>query len=136
LFRSLAATADVGKLSPAAVVLLAEAVGGEDGVALLRRARFEHRSDFWVCFTLGNLLNTKKDLAGAEEAFWAALAARPDSLMALNNLGTVLLDRKDLAGAEKALRTALRLDPAFAKAHLNLGIVLHDLKDLAGAEAA
>jgi Flp pilus assembly protein TadD len=132
--KRLAAEADVGSLTPASVVLLAEAVGGAEAVAFLRRARIEHRSDFWLTFILSNKLKDTRDLAGAEEALWAALTARPDSLMALNNLGFVLRLRKNLPEAEKVLRSALRLEPDFVYAHTNLGLVLQDQGDLAKAE--
>jgi serine/threonine protein kinase/tetratricopeptide (TPR) repeat protein len=131
------AAADVEALSPSAVVVLAEAVGGKESVALLRRARLEHRSDFWVSFTLANMLAAGwGTLAEAEEAYWAALAVRPDSVMALINLEGVLLRRKDLVGAEKACRYALRLDPGFAMALNNLGKIRSDKGDLSEAEEA
>jgi tetratricopeptide (TPR) repeat protein len=78
-----------------------------------------------VAFTLAIALwGGPADLAGAEGAYWAALAARPDSVVALTNLGLLLLKREDFPGAEKAFREAIRLQPGSAKAYYNLGNVL------------
>ncbi len=136
--KELARQADPGKLSASAVVLLAEAVGGGESIELLRRARLAHRSDFWVAFTLGNKLtrHRRADLAGREQAFWAALAVRPDSVFALYTLGLLLHERKDLVGAEQVYRLALvpAGDSWAAPIHHGLGNVLLDRKDWAGAE--
>jgi tetratricopeptide (TPR) repeat protein len=85
---------------------------------------------------LGNLLNARGDLAGAEAAFRQAIRLDPGFAFAHNNLGFLLRARGDLAGAEAAFRQALRLDPGYAPAHNHLGLVLQQKGDMDGAVAA
>jgi tetratricopeptide (TPR) repeat protein len=116
---------------------------GDKGLALalLRAAQASYPDDFWLNIALGNML---RDLKGQqpellEEAlgfYRAALALRPRSAPAHNNLGLALYYKKDLAGAIASYDKALALDPHNAKTHFNLGLALYDQKDLAGAIAS
>ncbi len=74
----------------------------------------------------------------AERVGWyrAALAVRPRSVAAWNNLGYTLHDLGQLPAAVTAYREAVRIDPAFAAAYSNLGVTLRDAKDAPGALAA
>jgi serine/threonine-protein kinase len=110
-------------------VLTAEALSGE------------LPADFWVHIALGGLLAKRgKQVPAAvlEERVGhlrAAVAARPQSDPAHNNLGVALKDKGDLAGAIAAYRQALKLDPKDPLAHTNLGNALAKQGDVKGAIA-
>jgi len=105
-------------------------VQGGDAAEVLRRALLYHSRDFWLFFELGNRAKDPVERLGC---FQAALAVRPQSSTAHNNLGAALYDKKDLEGAISHSRKAIQLDPNFAFAHHNLGSALRDKMDLAGA---
>ena len=96
----------------------------------------------WNCVcpahtNLGIVLFRRGDLAGAEAAYRAAIAADPARcLQPRCNLACILQGRGDLAGAEAAYRAALAADPRYAPAHYNLGVLLRQRGDEAGEEAA
>jgi eukaryotic-like serine/threonine-protein kinase len=112
-----------------------------EAAALLRQARRQHPADFWLHFDLGNSLLSNPshpDPATLDEAaggFWAAIALRPDNVVAHNNLGNVLRDKGNLDSAAVCIRKAIELDPKFADAHCSLGNVLWDKGDQDGAVA-
>src|SRR5438045_1720900 len=76
------------------------------GAALLRRALLLYPQDFWLHFTLGNIVADPGEKVGWNRA---ALAVRPDSTPAYNNLGIALQDMKDLDGAIQHYRKAIAL---------------------------
>ena len=77
----------------------------------------------------------KGDLARAERAFRAAIAADPDSALAHNNLGVVLRAQGRLPEAIGAYREAVRLQPEYADALGNLGSALaHQGRDREAVE--
>jgi tetratricopeptide (TPR) repeat protein len=133
-------------LPPTSICLLAKALRmsglPEEAVALLRQARDRYPDDFWVHFELGSSLIEKKDWSAVDSeeqvGCWrAALALRPDSAAAHNNLGAVLRDgKKDLDSAIREYRRALDLDPKYTPAHNNLGLALCAKQDLDGAIVA
>jgi tetratricopeptide (TPR) repeat protein len=85
---------------------------------------------------LGEVLWMEKDWSKALSEFQAAVACRPNSASALNNLGAALLYYKhDLENAMKELRAAIATKPGFAMAHLNLGRALAAKRDFASAES-
>jgi serine/threonine-protein kinase len=143
--RELARQADVGELTPAALVALALAleVGTREAEDLLRRAQGRSPGDFWLNFYLAIALERGADRGGPRDLgshravgyYRACLAARPQASIVYNNLGGSLHDLKDLAGAADAYRRALAIDPRLAKARLNLGNVVRDTGDMAGAAA-
>jgi Tfp pilus assembly protein PilF len=85
---------------------------------------------------MGDVLRLRGDMAGAEAAYRAAIAAGPQHAKAHSNLGVILSGRGDKAGAEAAYRASIAADPQCADAHFNLGILLKQRGDLAGEEAA
>jgi tetratricopeptide (TPR) repeat protein len=60
----------------------------------------------------------------------AAVALRPDSAAAWNNLGIAQRDRGEFELAAECFRTALRHAPEYDWAHNNLGVALRDLGKL------
>ena len=91
-------------------VALAQAVGGPEGVNLLRQAQERHPGDFWVHFTLANLLQGVEPDRAEEEAlgcYRVALALRPGSFVVLNNLAELLRSTNRTAEAELLCRRAL-----------------------------
>jgi tetratricopeptide (TPR) repeat protein len=131
-----------------ASLLVREGRKGE-AADLLRRAQLLHPRDFWIPFSLGNLLNRSNllnDLSGpppgaaelveAAGCYRTALAIRPESHAGLNNLGIVLCDQGKFPEAIAACQEAIRLKPDFAEAHNSLGLALLDQGKLAEAAAA
>jgi tetratricopeptide (TPR) repeat protein/tRNA A-37 threonylcarbamoyl transferase component Bud32 len=120
-------------------------------MALLRRAQQLHPQDFWVNFDLalclcesvfprGRAARTAyaEELPAVNEAIrfsTAALAVRPQSPGAHNNLGNALKARGDVDGAIACYTKALHLDPKDANAHTNLGSALQARGDVDGAIA-
>jgi serine/threonine-protein kinase len=90
-----------------------------EGLAWRRRAQAAHPTDFWLALELATTYLRAKS-PKAESAYRTALAIRPTSIAAWNNLGSVLRRQKDQQGAEDCFRKMLDLDPksAFAWTHL------------------
>jgi len=110
-----------------------------DAVPLLERVQSEHPDDFWANFALADALVGKAP-ARAARYYQAALALRPDSATAANNLGRCLAVAGSPLEALPHLERAVRIDPQFGLAHSNLGNVLtmlgrHDEAIAAGLEA-
>jgi tetratricopeptide (TPR) repeat protein/tRNA A-37 threonylcarbamoyl transferase component Bud32 len=106
-----------------------------DAAGWLRQAQTQHPADFWLNYDLARAL-AKVETGEAAGYFRAALAVRPQSTAAWNNLGVALHAQKKLAEAEDAYRHALKIDPQSALAWTNLGIARRDQKQLAEAVAA
>src|SRR5262249_18035070 len=130
--KQLAAAADVAGQSPQILLLLAAQLKNTGAMAdpLVRKALLHHPTDFWLHFSLGNVTTDPPERIGC---YQAALAVRPGSAPAHNNLGLVLYDKGDLDGAVTHFHKAIQLNVQSAKAHYNLGIVLHAKEDLDGA---
>jgi serine/threonine protein kinase/Flp pilus assembly protein TadD len=103
-----------------------------DSVPLLKAAQTRHPGDFWLNFYLGWDLSHKEDNE-AVGYYRAALALRPESGPAHNNLGGTLRRSKRVDEAIHEFRTAIALDPNGAAAHTNLGIALMQKHQLDGA---
>ncbi|MFO0879858.1 MAG: tetratricopeptide repeat protein [Gemmataceae bacterium] len=91
---------------------------------LLEQAQRRAPGDFWINLELASALRAAGKAAEEMQFARAAVALRPDSTAALNNLGCALLERRHLDEAADTLRRAIVLDP---RAHLlvrNLGRVL------------
>jgi eukaryotic-like serine/threonine-protein kinase len=126
--RALAGKVELRAHSPQILVALARRLPKKaEGAMLLRTALADHPRDFWIIFYLGDLLT---DPAEREGCYRVALAIRPLSSPAHNNLGNALLDKKDVEGAIKHYRKALDINPRLAQAYCNLGIACRDKKDL------
>ncbi len=107
----------------------------EEAVAAYRRAVALRPEFFEAWANLGNLLETRREFAGAEEAYRRAEQLRPGVAPVQNGLGMCLLAREDLAGAAQAFGRAVQADPAFATAHNNLGHTLGKLRQVDAAIA-
>jgi tetratricopeptide (TPR) repeat protein len=124
-------------VSPQLLGLLGNVLPRKSALRLtwLRQAQARFRGDFWLNFHLALALR-ETDLVEAAGFYRVALALRPRSSAAFNNLGAVLRDQKRLPEAIDALRQAVALDPKHALAHYNLGNALLDQRKLPEAEAA
>jgi eukaryotic-like serine/threonine-protein kinase len=89
----------------------------------LRLVQREHPDDFWANFKLGIPL-VKWNPGQAAGYFRAALAARPTSVAAHNNLGLALRDSGQIEEAIRCFERALRIDPTEPLLHNNLGVSL------------
>jgi tetratricopeptide (TPR) repeat protein len=89
----------------------------------LRQAQAEHQADFWINFYLAYTL-TDLGPSYRDEAvsfLRAALAVRPQSTAALNNLGLALHELGKFDEAIAHYRKAIELDGKFVRAYTNLG---------------
>jgi Tfp pilus assembly protein PilF len=89
-------------------------------VTLFTRALELDSQNFLARVGLGNAWRQRGEMAAAEEHFRAAVAIRPESPGAHNNLGLVLAERGAWEEAEKHFLMALALDPGLAMARDNL----------------
>ncbi len=126
---------DVAEQSPQILVLLAWRMRtvGVDSTPFLLRVQRRYPSDYWVNLTLGD---HARDLNVRIAFDRAALAIRPESIAAWNNLGSTYFSTKDFDGAIDAFRQALAINPEFAFAQHNLGNALAANGDMDGAMAA
>jgi serine/threonine protein kinase len=139
--RALLGQIEEENLAPATVVFLSTLLGVRtpEGQKLLKRARERHPDDFWLNFTLGNALmvpTEARDRNEQEEAigyYRTALAVKPGSSVARNNLGGTLKAKGDVEGAIHSYKEAIRLDPKLAWTHNNLGNALKAKGDMEGA---
>jgi tetratricopeptide (TPR) repeat protein/tRNA A-37 threonylcarbamoyl transferase component Bud32 len=114
------------ELSPQLAVALARRaqLGRVDSVQFLVATQMHFPQDFWVNFQLGAALSQFQRWEEALGYCRAALALRPDSSIAQNNVGAVLdaLGRRD--DALRYLHESLRLEPNNPWADATLGNVL------------
>jgi serine/threonine-protein kinase len=126
----------LAQLSPQMLALVGNLLPADkEGEEWLRRVQAAHPTDFWLCFSLAQELHTAKS-AEAIGYYRAALAVRPQSAGAWNNLGIALRDQKDLAGSLYAFEKVVAINPEDASAWMNLGNSRRDQTDLLGALAA
>jgi tetratricopeptide (TPR) repeat protein len=138
--RALASQADALQ-QPARFVSV---IGGRDSISHARREqilRTVHQAqpqNFIVLIRLGLLHKIGHAEGAATGAGWyrAALAVRPTSVIAWNNLGLALKDAGDTPGSIAAFKECIRLDPKYTRAYSNLGYTLRESGDAAGAIAA
>jgi tetratricopeptide (TPR) repeat protein len=127
----------LARLSPQMLYLVANLLPEPNKVVWLRLGQGLHPTDFWFNFQLAAALNnTKKQWSESPGFFRVALAIRPNSAAAWDNLGRALFNQRDLEGAIAALKKALDLDPKSTRVWNNLGSALREKKDLDGALAA
>jgi serine/threonine protein kinase/Tfp pilus assembly protein PilF len=109
----------------------------DEAVALLRWARGQYPTDFWIALGLGSVLETQgaspADLEERIGCCRVAVALRPDAYAARVNLGIALHKKQQLDDAIAEFKKAIELDPKFAEAHNNLGLALRDKKQLDAA---
>jgi serine/threonine-protein kinase len=124
----LAAEAPVGELSPQLLTMLGQLLSdppGADAERLLRRAQRRYPQDFWLNYQLANLLYGRQKFEQAVGFFRAALARRPQSAGAHNNLGVVQKRLGNRAEAIDHFRQAVRLNAKLAEAYVNLAKTLY-----------
>jgi tetratricopeptide (TPR) repeat protein len=131
-----ASEAPVASVTPG----LAAAVGGflrtdGHGETLLRNAQAMNPGDFWLNFFLASILEARGQAAAAEGFDRAALAVRPDSAPAHNNLGVALYQQHKTDEAIAHYLKAIELNPKFARPHSNLGVIYRDQNKLDEAAA-
>jgi serine/threonine-protein kinase len=127
--RRLAQSIDVKTVTPATLAALSRSLKlahlPDAAVQLLRKGQYAHPADFWLnAELLATFISNRNDYAEAARYGSAAVAARPDSAAAHNNLGSVLRLQGKLDEAEAEYRKAIDLDPKHAAAHYNLGHAL------------
>jgi tetratricopeptide (TPR) repeat protein/tRNA A-37 threonylcarbamoyl transferase component Bud32 len=117
-----------GKPTPGVALLLARTFRKDnvEATALLRRMQLDRPRDFWISLTLGERLYNQGKLQEAAECFLVAVALRPRTGVAHNNLGVVLKDKGKLDEAITCFKRAIEIDPKYATAHDNLGAALYD----------
>ncbi len=111
----LAGEVDVRRQPPAVLASLCRLLtkSGQDATAVYRRAIFNHPRDYWLRFRAAH---DAKDPEPVVELYLAALAIRPNSARAFNNLAIALHSQKDVQGGMAAARRAVELSPNFAGA--------------------
>ncbi len=124
-------------MSPQMLELVGVLLGEENpmGENWLRQAQAQYPADFWLNFDLANALLKRRPLEAAG-FFRVAIAARPGSAAAYNNLGNALSNNKQLPEAVAAYHKAIELDPKLALAHDNLGSALRSQNKLPEAVAS
>ena len=91
------------------------------GISLIRRAIQSNPGSVGALLSLGNVLMSQGDAAGAIGAYRHVIALKPEFAEAHNNLGNVQARRGDIDGAAASFRQAIAIKPDYAEAHNNLG---------------
>ncbi len=140
--RALVEALDGSKVPPwfAASVGLHRMVPQEEGVRLMAAAWRTHPADYLLAYRSGLRLWGTGEKRIAEMLAWGqvAVALRPDSPFAHNQLGIAWRAMHNWGEAEASIRRAIELGkkyPKFAGAQVNLGNMLLEKGDLDGAEA-
>jgi tetratricopeptide (TPR) repeat protein len=130
----LADSIDVKVQSPATLIALARTLNqahlSDAALAILRQSQDAHPADFWLNVELTSQLFESKNYAEAHAYISTALALRPDSALARNNLGVVRGKLGNLEDAIACLQKAIELDPKSVIAYTNLGSALRQQKKL------
>ncbi len=142
--KALAAEGNALEQQPAnSLMLLAQMLYEADElaptIAVVRAGRRRFPRDFWLCMLDGRLQAyriPKPDPAGAVKTFTAAVALRPQSVMAHTNLAVLLQQSGKPAEAAAEITEALRLRPTSAENQLSLGYALEQTGKLDAAIAA
>jgi serine/threonine-protein kinase len=109
----------------------------KEGVAFLDKVRRRHPDDFWINFNLAYCLTNLQPPQWDEGCryYTAAVALRPENVMAHNNLGNALLNKGRPEEAIAECREAIRLKKDWPESHLTLGRALDARGQLDGAIA-
>jgi serine/threonine-protein kinase len=126
--EALAKSAKVAELPARALTRLADGLCPAQAAELLRRAQRQYPADFWVNENLGKALQqvTPPEREEAVRFLTAAVALRPESPGAHNNLGNALKHKGQSDEAIACYKKAIELEPKNAAAHNNLGVALAD----------
>jgi serine/threonine-protein kinase len=121
--EALARTARVEQLPTRALTRLARQLPPPHALDLLRRAQRQYLADFWINHDLARALLgvTPPERTEAVRFMSAAVALRPDSAGAENNLGVALGENGQSDEAIVCFRKAVALDPKYSIAQSNLG---------------
>jgi superkiller protein 3 len=105
---------------------------------VLTLAQRQHPTDFWVHFGMAQVLEkqTPPSLEQAAGCYRAALAVRPRSAAAWNNLGNSQKKLNKLDDAVACYQRAIELDPKYFMAHANLGLARYKQEQRDDAIAA
>jgi serine/threonine-protein kinase len=140
--QALVAEADVDRAPVAILLHLADRLEASGDAAGARRfaARVQarHPGDFWANLTAAWTAHEDEPRAFAEAVryYGAAVAIRPSSPNARNNLGSSLNDVGEPEAARRELEEARRLDPGYAAPLVNLGVLAYERGDVDGAMRA
>jgi serine/threonine-protein kinase len=125
--------------SPQLLAVLGMRMRGMEAEEMLKRAWNRHPGDFWVNFVLARRVLDEGKAAEAEGYYRVALALRPGTDAAHNNLGLALQHQDKVAEAIAEYRKAIELmpdlDPRSARPHTNLGNALRHQGKMAEAIA-
>jgi tetratricopeptide (TPR) repeat protein len=129
--KTLARAEQVQTLPPSTLGLFAAALrwlgAKREALALLREAQRRHPGDYWINHDLARLYQPVPLSEKGDEPvrfYTAALAARPQSLDACDNLAWALMYNGRLDEAIRMHREVVRLKPDYAHAHNVYGISL------------
>jgi tetratricopeptide (TPR) repeat protein len=122
--------------SPSLLHLIVSLIGNDpDDLAWHRRAQAQYSTDYLLNYALGTALG-KLNPTEAAGFLRVALAVRPESSAAYNNLGGVFAGQKKLREAITAFNKAIEIDPRYAAPYNNLGNAFADQHKLPEAIAA
>jgi tetratricopeptide (TPR) repeat protein len=128
--RRIAETINVRAQHPATLVTMARSLArikpSDTALRILRDAQHVYPGDFYLNFECGNALLDRRDFNGAVRYCAAAVAIRPNSPVAHNNLGFALQGQKMPVPDEatRCYRKAIELEPKFARSYENLSRAL------------
>jgi tetratricopeptide (TPR) repeat protein len=104
-----------------------------DPTAIYQRAVLDHQRDFWLHLHGAMFVRDPGVRAGAA---LAALAIRPQSGVAYDQLASALSEQGHFPEAVVAANRAIEINPNYMRSYWYLGCALRDRKDLPGAVAA
>jgi serine/threonine-protein kinase len=124
----LAKTVPTSRIAVSLLLALAERLAAAHGdpTAFLKRVQRDHPNDFWANMILGDSLLADSPVE-ANGYYRAALAIRPQAVVAYTALGDSLRHQKLYNEALVCYRQALEIDPNYARNLTNLGNLLRDL---------
>ncbi len=122
--QTLAGSVDMEKQSPQLLDVVAKFLPNSEEVQFRRRALLYHPGDFYLTFNLAFALPLGPEREGCLQA---ALAVRPESAVAWNNLAWALAERGQWDRALVAAERSLAIDPSYVAALVNQGNALASL---------
>src|SRR5262249_14226105 len=123
----------VARQSPAILLLLSKRLkrAGGDPTPLLQAAQRRHLGDFWIHFFLAWAMEDQPVMAAGHGR--AAIAVRPDSTLAHNDLRVFLFDQRGWTGGAVHAAKARALDPTNPRAPYQRAQALHSKGNRPGA---
>ena len=102
--------------------------------AALRQAVEQDPNDFEAHLTLGAVLNTERELAGARQHLERALALKPDSNLALYEMARLERTEGQVEEAIRDFEKVIKADPKWAQPHLELSVLYFRMERQADGE--